>query len=186
VAAYEQAFATLKPADRELVLRGEHVLRSGDAYRTAIGPHFEAVSIYDGAKVFAQQLAKVPKPARHLLSAHWCQSEVCNGGLLQFFHNSTGVLAPEAVAGFTAIGMPRTAALVTKAMKKLGRRYPRESDARDLALQKLSETDSFDELDEAFYKHLGRESGGFAAAADAYYYRVIAKQKPPQRQRARS
>ncbi|WP_369973953.1 DUF4375 domain-containing protein [Polaromonas sp. SP1] len=34
-------------------------------------------------------------PSRHLFAVHWCQSEICNGGFMQFFANSTGVLAPE-------------------------------------------------------------------------------------------
>jgi hypothetical protein len=53
-------------------------------YWSVMEPAFEAVSIYDGHRVYAEQVAKFPPHVRNLLAAHWCQSEVCNGGLNQF------------------------------------------------------------------------------------------------------
>ncbi|WP_164468170.1 DMP19 family protein [Caulobacter vibrioides] len=49
--------------------------------------------------MFLAGFSAVPTPSKHLLATHWLQSEVHNGGFSQFFSNSTGVLAPEAVAG---------------------------------------------------------------------------------------
>ena len=70
-------------------------------YFDLIEPIWEQVSIYDGEAVFLRQFGAIAERQKHVLAAHWCQSEVCNGGFLQFFHNSTGVLCPEAVTGFS-------------------------------------------------------------------------------------
>jgi hypothetical protein len=64
----------------------------GEMYWTMIEPHWKRVTIYEGATPFLRDYAHTPEAARNLLSAHWCQSEVCNGGLHQFFINPTGVL----------------------------------------------------------------------------------------------
>lgn len=54
-----------------------------------------------------------------MFAAHFCQSEICNGGLGQFFGNSTGGLAPEAVEGFREIGQAQVAALIASGLSVL-------------------------------------------------------------------
>lgn len=175
VRVYDQALALLPPYHRQMIDRGELERDPGDAYWAALEPHFEAVSIYDGPARFAEQFAALPRPMGHLLATHWCQSEVVNGGLLQLFANATGVLAPEAVAGFSAIGMPRCAALLTEAMRQLGEPYPRDRQPRTRRLEQLTRqgAEPFDALDEELDQRLSLEAGGFATAADTYYYREI-------------
>ena len=73
--------------------------KPGDLYWSLVEPHWERISIYDGGATFLRQFLTTPVRSRHLFAAHWCMSEVYNGGFHQFFHNSTGVLAPEAAAG---------------------------------------------------------------------------------------
>jgi len=51
------------------------------------------------------ELNKTPLGIQHLYCGHRCQSEVTNGGLYQFFSNTTGLLAPEALFGFREIGL---------------------------------------------------------------------------------
>jgi hypothetical protein len=78
----------------------------------------------------------------HLYAAHWRQSEVINGGFYQFFHNSTGILAPESLEGFRAIGSHDCAVALKNAMKYFGEKYPLETKRR---LEKLPEpTDTQD------------------------------------------
>ena len=72
--------------------------------RASLYPIWDAINIYDGPEVFLTTLNHVSREAGLLFAAYFCQTEVCNGGFHQFFFNSTGVLAPEAVDGFTAIG----------------------------------------------------------------------------------
>jgi len=63
---------------------------------------------------------------RLLYAAHFCLSEVHNGGFLQLFWNSTGVLVPEAIEGYQALGMPKLAATFASAAGVLGSAYPRD------------------------------------------------------------
>lgn len=123
--------------------------------------------------MFLQQYAAAPEASRVLFAAHWCQSEIANGGFSQFFANSTGVLAPEGVSAFRDLGMPQTAAVIEKAMAAFGAVYPRDRDARDEALTAIcdavdEESWPFEEFDEAFFDLFRSENGGFDAAADRY------------------
>jgi hypothetical protein len=141
-----------------------------DGYWRHVEPIWNAISIYDGPDVFLRQFSRVPEHAGHLFAVHWCISEVCNGGFHQFFSNSTGVLAPEAVAGFRAVGMPETAALVDQAMARLPTPYPRDREDREDALDALDSEDldeeddwesPFDDLDGRFYELYPTENGGW-------------------------
>ncbi|WP_164512740.1 DMP19 family protein [Caulobacter vibrioides] len=145
-------------------------------YWALVDPYWDAVSIYDGPEVFLAGFSAVPTPSKHLLATHWLQSEVHNGGFSQFFSNSTGVLAPEAVAGFRAIGMPRSADLVEEAMAWLGPSYPRDRDERNDALDAFEEAHGVDHgpecdvcsADSRFWDLMANEAGGFDAAADFF------------------
>jgi hypothetical protein len=153
--------------------------KPGDVYWKLIDSAFDAVSIYDGPTVFAEQFGMLKPEIGHLLAAHWCQSEVCNGGFHQFFTNSTGVLAPEALVGFQAIGIPEWAALLRSAMDVFGVEYPRDRDQRHSLMpqpegERRAEWDLFHELDERFYEYLGRGEFMWEEAADAYASRSTA------------
>ena len=69
-------------------------------YWTCIEEAFDKVDIYGGGEVFLAGFRQYPDWIGELLATHWLLSEFDNGGLMQFFLNSTGVLAPEAIAGF--------------------------------------------------------------------------------------
>jgi hypothetical protein len=162
---YQRALEALPPDRRRRVELGEIEPRPGDMYWSKVEPIWKKISIYEGETVFLEQFSRVPRRLGDLFAAHWCQSEVCNGGLHQFFANSTGVLAPEAVAGFRAIGMTEVAALVEEAMRILGTSYPRDRETRQGILPRASR---FRELDERFFARLQHEADGFAVAADRY------------------
>ena len=87
-----------------------------DAYLEALEPYWDRISIDDGSETFLSQFAEAPRFIRTIFAAHWCQAEVCNGGFHQFFKNSSGVLAPEAVEAFRSLGMPLVAQVVANAM----------------------------------------------------------------------
>jgi hypothetical protein len=143
-------------------------------YWNLVEPIWETVSIYDGPDIFLQQYNASPEASRTLFAAHWTQSEVLNGGLGQFFSNSTGVLAPEAVVAFRALGMPRAAAVLERAMAFFDFPYPRDRAQREDALEAAfdaSDDDDFDpfqDVDGPFSELLETENGGFDAAADKY------------------
>jgi hypothetical protein len=142
-------------------------------YWQAIEPIWDDITIYDGPTPFLEQFQSVKPYLRNLFATHWCQSEVCNGGLHQFFWNSTGVLAPEAVEGFLALGLPDCAAILKEAMAVFGPTYPRERSERTEALDQLSteataEEELFRELDDRFFDAIGPASERFCHAADEY------------------
>src|SRR5271165_4398088 len=158
-------------------------MEPGEAYWNAIDPIWDDIDI-DSAESFLQTFGTVPRELGLLYAAHFCQSELCNGGFTQFFWNSTGVLAPEAVEGFVAIGQLKVADVVGRAMAMLGASYSRDRTARWAALDQLltradrpasglgyggyKNIDLFRPLEDDFYSLLATEAGGFESAADQY------------------
>jgi len=153
-------------------------MEPGERYWNAIDPIWDTIDI-DGAESFQSTFNRVPAELGLLYAAHFCQSEVCNGGFTQFFRNSTGVLAPEAVQGFLAIGQPKVANVVERAISMLGSPYLRDRAERWAALDKLDPPSSsgaqryrnielFQPLEDEFYSLLRTEADGFENAADRY------------------
>jgi hypothetical protein len=142
-------------------------------YWLLLEPVWERISIYDGPETFLKQFKSHPLAQRTLFAAHWCQSEVLNGGFHQFFSNSTGVLAPESIVAFEALGMPQTAALVRNAIAWFGPDYPRDRDERNERLDSVEVEDPddwnpFDTIDHRFFDTVESEGGGFRVNADRY------------------
>ena len=142
-------------------------------YWSLIEPIWRSIDIYGDPSEFLRQFRAVPPAVGHLFAAHWCQSEVRNGGLHQFFSNSTGVLAPEALAGFRAIGLTEWADTLTEAMRFFGGRYPRDQGERQEALDTRSgrrreEWDPFHALSEQFFDWLRENPDGWERAANRY------------------
>lgn len=128
-----------------------------------------------GGATFVRQFRSVRPEVGHLYAGHWCHSEVCNGGFFQFFWNTSGLLAPEARAGFRAVGLPELAEILAEGMKFFGNPYPRDRDVRQDALpdrqrRRRDEWDPFYALDERFYEWSDR----WQDAADAYANSVTA------------
>lgn len=163
----------LAKKDGPLALR---LPRPGEAYWQVVSPYWERVDIYRGGDAFLRTFANVPEPAGHLLALHWCQSEIRNGGLHQFFTNPTGVLAPEAAQGFRAIDKPAIAEIIETAMAVFGTPYPRAQNVRHQFLSSIpgntrDKWDPFVSLDRAFYKAIGDDV--LFDAADAYATRTM-------------
>lgn len=142
-------------------------------YWKYIEPIWDSVSIYDGGEVFLTAFSEVAEKLRVLFAAHWAQSEIMNGGLGQFFTNSTGVLDPEAVEAFKALGMPKCASILSEAMKFFGESYPRERSIREKAFERFYEEFGDDaipiqEYEDAMATEIEEENGGFLVAADDY------------------
>lgn len=142
----------------------------GQIYWSVIDPIWEKVSIYGSPDLFLHQFSKLTEVQRNLFASHWCQSEVRNGGFHQFFSNATGVLAPEAVAGFRAIGLSDCADVLQEAMKYFGRPYPREQEDRVAKLD--AARDPFEALDDRFYAAI--RNNGYEKAADQYAHNFSA------------
>jgi hypothetical protein len=152
----------------------------GKHYWSAISPHWLSLNeSWDrGVREFLAECSQVPRLALDLYAGHWCQSEVNNGGLYQFFFNTTGLLAPEAANGFRVVGLLEWSAIVSEAMRFFGAPYPRERSTR---LELLPESggrdrqswDPFASLDQRFYECSDGARFRWERAADAYAERAV-------------
>ena len=129
-----------------------------------------------GPQAFVRRFRSVRRELGHLYAAHWCQSEVCNGGFHQFFSNTTGILAPEAQQGFRAIGASEWAEILGEAMKHFGTPYPRDRYDREeyLSLRQQrarDEWDPFYQLDQRFFEW----AENWEDAANAYAEKAMEK-----------
>ena len=145
----------------------------GDRAWAAIEPFWGAVDIYGSPDDFRETSRVVPERVGLLLAIRWLDSEVRNGGFHQFFQNSTGVLAPEALEGLLALGAQETAMVVSEAVARFGSSYPRDRERRLSSLRELeregderSEWDPFFELDQIYYEVSDRE--GLHERADRF------------------
>jgi hypothetical protein len=147
--------------------------KPANGYWGVLEPFWEKINIYRGSAVFRRTYGAAPPIERDLFAAHFCESEVSNGGLHQFFMNPTGVLAPEAAAAFRRVGFKGTASSLEKAMEFFGARYPREQRIRAARLDAFARKnpdnwDPFLRLTARFYRSLGRQHAPFFNALDRY------------------
>jgi hypothetical protein len=164
-----------------------------DPYWDLLGPHFEAIDIYKDRETLAASIANIPRHIVLLYAAHMCQSEVHNGGFLQLFWNSTGIIVPFGIEAYKTIGMPTLASLLEQAAQPLGSPYPLERDDRwdallgasglseseletifktednfFIAFRKATKNLPFDKLDPQFWNAAKTENEGFETAATRY------------------
>lgn len=164
-----------------------------ESYFETIKPLFHLVETGDGLAEFEASIAPLPRAQVLLFCAHMALSEVANGGFLQLFWNSTGILVPEAIEGFLAIDMTEMAATLHEAASHLGNPYPRDREDRMdalLAASQKSETEleaifrneknfyiafvrateslPFVDLGSRFYELADSERGGFQRAATKF------------------
>ncbi len=108
------------------------------------------------------RLAELTPGQRALYALRWTVWEVSNGGFHQYFWNSTGYLAPEAIEGAELLGAQRYAEVIRHAAAI----FPDEATLRDIdRRQEILDGDGDDgpltkrlaELDEAFYRLLDDE-----------------------------
>jgi len=81
----------------------------------------------------------------------WYDAEVCNGGHHQFYSNSTGVVWPNALAGFEAAGMLTIASILRESADRLGGRPSLVKSERNRQLE-VTAVD-FGDLDDRYYAY---------------------------------
>ena len=144
-----------------------------ESYWKYIEPIWDSVSIYDGGDAFVAQFSILTEKEKVLFAAHWAQAEILNGGLGQFFSNSTGVLAPEAVEALNKLEMPISAQAIESAMLFFGEPYPRERSIRESALELFFEKFGeraipMEEQENVVAEEIEKENGGFEVAANLF------------------
>jgi hypothetical protein len=104
------------------------------------------------------RLAELAPGQRALYALHWARSEIGNGGFHQFLHNSTGMLANEALRGAELLGASELAELFREVRTLLfGDSFPEDQSRRIDVLESLSESglERLEELTDRFYELMG-------------------------------
>ena len=91
---------------------------------------------------------------KHYLAVLMFDGEVNNGGLSQYFFNSSGDYWRDALAGLEAMGFKERLVVLSTAIGKFGKGGPSEDrERRQNQLAKLErKSDAFEGLDDAYYK----------------------------------
>ena len=115
----------------------------------------------------------MPLAEAQVYAGNWCVSEINNGGFLQLFWNSTGMLVPEAVGCFRAVGALDIAETLESAMSFFGLSYPRERLDRMKILGgpnlEYPEESPFDAQDERFYEWFETPGNDWGTLADRQF-----------------
>ena len=144
------------------------------AYPKFYAPYYHQFNFYDGRESWLRSVRGIPEKDVHLFAIHWQHLEVYNGGFWQYFFNSTSESAPEAIAGWRAIGMPEVAKLTEAACERLGAPLPVKEQRRTIVAAPVDRVD-FSDLDALFYEltdtpQFFRRLPRFVPFADAYAY----------------
>jgi hypothetical protein len=83
-----------------------------------------------GERDLVTRLAALPTAQRTLLVMNIFNAEFENGGVHQFFLNSSGTFAPEVHAAFVELGLDRQAAIFKKALSMFGAKFERDTAKR--------------------------------------------------------
>jgi Domain of unknown function (DUF4375) len=141
---------------------------------SVIEPHWASLNeAWDKTpSTFLARFQRVPRRAGLLYAGNWCVSEVDNGGFLQFFWNTTGILAPEALECLEAVGAEGAAQALADAMRHFGRSYPREREVRLRLLGgdslEYPKHSPFISEDNAFYNWFSLEKNAWSKVSDLY------------------
>ena len=87
------------------------------------------LSVRSGGDARAE-IANWPAPYRQLILLNVFMAEVLNGGVHQFFYNSSGDLAPQVALALEEAGLPDHAATLRRALDQFGTPYPADNGAR--------------------------------------------------------
>lgn len=110
---------------------------------------WDTMPVSDDPEEHLLWLKNLTKVQQVLYPTHYLCAEVYNGGFHQYFTNTTGVDAPEAVAGFNELGLSDISAIVKEAIAFFDDPYPRKRALREVVLDSVESP--FSALDDKFY-----------------------------------
>jgi hypothetical protein len=134
--------------------------------------------------VYLQQIQTLHPALRNLFAVRCVSHEVAGDGFWYLFEAGSGVVVPEAILGFRALGMENTANALAQAAAKLGDVYPRGSSLRERRLLNLlsptvlkeyqrgdreGAEEVFDELTTTYFHFANEEQGGLQSAITKYF-----------------
>jgi hypothetical protein len=119
--------------DRKPELPDLKSLKSQELVEAAVYPLWDWIDICSEPEYYLEQVGTLSKAQRCLMGVVWMQSEVSNGGYDEFFLNSTGVVAPEALEGTKLFGAKKLEVGLAEVMGEFSGGAP----SRDHAKRKL-------------------------------------------------
>ena len=126
-------------------------------------------------EVFLTWFDSLSETQKVLFPTHWVCAEVHNGGFYQYFTNSTGLHALEAIDGFRELGLDDIAEIVRQAVSVFDEPFPRVRSIREDFLDAMEDDDPFHRLDDLFYETIKSqgdpklsEDDRFITAAEKY------------------
>lgn len=127
-----------------------------EQYRNPLYTIWNEQPISDDPAVFLDWFHGLTEVQQILFPTQWLCAEVYNGGFRQYFSNSTGLHAPEAIQGFRRLGLEDIAILVETAVAIFGDSFPRVREVRENFLESRSsettEWNPFMAIDDEFYE----------------------------------
>jgi hypothetical protein len=123
---------------------------AGDDPQAIIDPVWYAADFYETLDVLEETLEPFSWPQRLVWAVLLTSAEVCSGGLDQFFSNSTGMIWPEAIEGFEAVGRADLADILREAVSRFPSPPARDRERRWNALEKMGRN-ALDDLTRRYY-----------------------------------
>ena len=105
--------------------------------------------LYGEPELLRAKLSLLPPAYRTVVLVFIAEAEYINGGVSQFFSNSSGAFAPETITALRDVGLSVRADAIEKAIGWLPKPYPIDTEARRQALLASNEA-SFEALDVEF------------------------------------
>lgn len=125
----------------------EHFLAEDDPFGV-LWPYLVSVVFRDEKK---ENLDALTPPARSIYLAQILDAEIVNGGLQQYFSNSSGRFAHETLSALLELGASQSAKLLRQAIHLFPRkRVPEDFEERNERLHEI-DSDLFDALDTSYY-----------------------------------
>lgn len=115
-----------------------------------IEPLWWSVSIYDSEEKYYSDLEKFTVEQKYIFAIVWYSSEVNNGGHTQFYDNSTGIVAQDALEGYKRIGLIDNYKILKESIARMGGKVFKDREKRQKQLEKHNP--DFEDLDRKFYK----------------------------------
>lgn len=131
------------------VVIDDDVIARGDV-GAIIEPVWWTANFHGAYGEYEESLKTFSWPQRLVWAVMWHNAEVCNGGHDQFFANSTGMVWPEALEGYEAIGRPDLAGILREAAARFASPPSRERNEREAQLD--ADQIDFDDLDERYFR----------------------------------
>lgn len=125
------------------------ILNSQNGSFEIIEPLWWSVDIYNGEEKYTSDLSNFTKEQRYIYAINWYLAEVNNGGHEQFYFNSTGIVAEDALEGFKELGLIENYNILKESFVLMGGVPSKDREERQNQLEKLEP--NFEELDNRFY-----------------------------------